>query len=301
MRQNKSIAVVIPVHNRRQELIRALRSVYHQTIPVQEVWVIDDASDTDLFPFPEFDNWSSLGYHRLSIKSNANVARNKGAELATAEFIAFLDSDDEWDANYIEQCQLHLELAKTGYFSQSKIVRGGMVTPKQSKAWDPALGVVNFLLDGGFAQTSSFIVERSSFLQVKFDELLKRHQDFDFFTRYSKQFSWIQIPVSAVIVHWEENRKVTRDAKSEMMFIERNINDIDRRVLKRYLRMQYDYFFEFGSLQDYQLHQRQLSKVINLLSFSEFKSFYKEQSSLYLNTIGLISYMCIKLKDKFQL
>lgn len=160
------------------------------------------------------------------------------------------------------------------------------------------MSAVNFLLDGGFAQTSSFIVDRVSFLNVQFDEQLKRHQDFDFFARYAKKYTWNQLPVCAVLVHWEENRKTTRDARSEMIFIERFVSEIEPRVLKRYLRMQYDYFYLNGSPADYKLHQAMVPRIAGMFTFSEFKSFYKERSSLYLNTIGFLTFLLLRLKSK---
>lgn len=296
MAKDSSIAVVIPVHNRRDELLRALRSVLHQSTPVQEIWVIDDASTIALTPFSELEHCNIIRYHQLEEKSNANVARNKGAELSNADFIAFLDSDDEWEVNYIEQCKSYLNKGHAGYFSQSKIFKGGQATAKISRPWEENVSAVNFLLDGGFAQTSSFIVDRDSFLKVQFDEELKRHQDFDFFVRYAKSFRWVQLPVCAVLVHWEENRKVTRDAASEMKFIQRNAGEIHPKILKRYLRMQYDYFFYNGSRKDYSLHQSMLFRVISELTFSDYKSFFKEKSWLYLNTMGLLRYIFLKLK-----
>jgi glycosyltransferase involved in cell wall biosynthesis len=298
MTRLSSIAVVVPVHNRKDELIRALRSVYHQSVPVDEVWVIDDASDVELFPLEQFKDWSALHYCRLESKSNANVARNKGAQMSQSDFIAFLDSDDEWEENYIEQCKLHLKPIEGAYFSQAKILRAGEANPKKSKVWKDGVSAVNFLLDGGFAQTSSFIVDRKSFLNVQFDEQLKRHQDFDFFARYAAKYTWFQLPVCSVLVHWEENRKVTRDAQSEMLFIERFVDEIEPKVLKRYLRMQYDYFYENGTPGDYHLHQSLVPRIVALLAFSEYKSFFKEQSVLYLNTIGLLSYILLRLKSK---
>lgn len=292
-----SIAVVIPVHNRKEELIRALLSVYHQTVAVDEVWVMDDASDVELFPIEQFKEWGALHYYRLESKSNANVARNKGAQMSQSDFIAFLDSDDEWEENYIEQCKLHLKPIEGAYFSQAKIVRSGEANPKKSKEWKDGMIAVNFLLDGGFAQTSSFIVDRQSFLHVQFDEQLKRHQDFDFFARYAAKYTWFQLPVCAVLVHWEEDRKVTRDAQSEMLFIERFVDEIEPRILKRYLRMQYDYFYKNGSLTDCHLYQSMLPRIVAMTTFSEYKSFFKDASFLYLNTIGVLKYLLLRLKS----
>ncbi|MEN9333626.1 MAG: hypothetical protein RLY35_806 [Bacteroidota bacterium] len=291
-----TIAVVIPVYNRKDELVRALRSVFHQTVAVDEVWVVDDASDIQLFPIDGLEHWSALHYHRLPNRSNANVARNKGAALSNSDFIAFLDSDDEWEPNYLASCWPHLKKSPGAYFSGAKVIRNGEAIQKKSLPWHRGSSAINFLLDGGFAQTSSFIVDRHSFAEVRFDESLKRHQDFDFFVRYDKAFTWEQLPVCAVLVHWEENRKVTRDASSEMTFIARFADEISPRVLKRYLRMQYDYFFLHGQPSDYRLHQAFLPSIIDQLTFSEYKSFFKERPGWYRNTILGLHYIWCRLK-----
>lgn len=105
------ISVVIPLYNADKTIIRALDSIRNQTLPCAlfEVWVINDGST---------DNSKSLvksyinKYPELKInlinKENAGVssARNMGMRLATAEYIALLDADDEWLPQKIEkQCE----------------------------------------------------------------------------------------------------------------------------------------------------------------------------------------------------
>ncbi len=88
------ITVVIPVYNRSVELFRALESVYAQHLPADEVIVVDDGSDIDIesavcrhFPQVKFIKQPHAGVSR---------ARNYGVENAQGNWVAFLDSDDEW-------------------------------------------------------------------------------------------------------------------------------------------------------------------------------------------------------------
>lgn len=98
---NTSISVIIPTYNRVATLGRALDSVFSQTLPAQDVWIIDDGSTDGTEDYIR-SNYPSVNYY---YQENAGVsrARNKGAELSQGEWIAFLDSDDEWLAHKLDR------------------------------------------------------------------------------------------------------------------------------------------------------------------------------------------------------
>ncbi|WP_031437387.1 glycosyltransferase family 2 protein [Methylobacter tundripaludum] len=88
------ISVVIPSYNRRERLKRALLSVYSQTSLPAEIVVIDDGSTDGTeamlrreFPLVNYYYQKNLG---------VSAARNLGIQQATGDWLAFLDSDDEW-------------------------------------------------------------------------------------------------------------------------------------------------------------------------------------------------------------
>ena len=95
------VSVVIPTYNRESVLARALDSVFAQTREPAEVIVVDDGST---------DGTASYLEHRypqvtLLMQENRGVsaARNRGIETAAEEWIAFLDSDDEWTPTKLER------------------------------------------------------------------------------------------------------------------------------------------------------------------------------------------------------
>ena len=94
------VSVVVPAHNARVTLARALRSIDGQTYRNIEVLLVDDASvdGTSEIARETSKDWREIGLTvvRSERQSGVSAARNKAIELARGEFIAFLDSDDEW-------------------------------------------------------------------------------------------------------------------------------------------------------------------------------------------------------------
>ncbi|MDD1616982.1 MAG: Glycosyl transferase family 2 [Methylococcaceae bacterium NSP1-2] len=89
-----NISVVIPTHNRCELLRRALLSVFAQTLLPTEVVVIDDGSTdgTNAMMRKEFP---VVRYYRQE-NQGVSSARNLGIQHTTGDWLAFLDSDDEW-------------------------------------------------------------------------------------------------------------------------------------------------------------------------------------------------------------
>ena len=88
------ISVIIPVYNCDRYLSEAIDSVLAQTYPPSEIIVLDDGS-TD-------DSGAVAQHYRTSVRyeyqthGGVGSARNRGAELAQGNFLAFLDADDLW-------------------------------------------------------------------------------------------------------------------------------------------------------------------------------------------------------------
>lgn len=87
-------SVVIPTRNRRILLEETLASVWAQTFRDFEVIVVDDGSTDETAEYLKSLGDRVQTVHREGIGPGA--ARNAGAEIATGEYLAFLDSDDLW-------------------------------------------------------------------------------------------------------------------------------------------------------------------------------------------------------------
>jgi glycosyltransferase involved in cell wall biosynthesis len=115
------VSVIIPTYNRAAFVGKAVESVLNQTFKDYEVIVVDDGS-TD-------DTCSVLAQYRNRIRylhqKNAGVsaARNTGVKLAASEWIAFLDSDDEWSDRYLAE-QLKVASSDVSMLVADCIFRG---------------------------------------------------------------------------------------------------------------------------------------------------------------------------------
>jgi glycosyltransferase involved in cell wall biosynthesis len=89
------VSAIIPTFNRRTYLRRAIDSVLEQTIPVDEIIVVDDGSTDGSSDAVELWYGSRV---RIVRQENTGVsgARRRGVREAHGDWIAFLDSDDEW-------------------------------------------------------------------------------------------------------------------------------------------------------------------------------------------------------------
>lgn len=88
------ISVVIPTYNAADTIQRAIESCMQQTLPADEIILVDDAStDNTVQIAQEYDNITLL---RQPKNAGPSAARNRGWDAATGTIVAFLDADDIW-------------------------------------------------------------------------------------------------------------------------------------------------------------------------------------------------------------
>lgn len=116
-----SVSVIIPTYNSQSTIFRALSSVLSQTLQPIEIIVIDDGSvDNTISLVKEFSHQLRPDFLKL-VKLDSNhgpaYARNVGWDMASGEFLAFLDADDAWHPRKLEiqfnYMVNHTELALT--------------------------------------------------------------------------------------------------------------------------------------------------------------------------------------------
>ncbi len=180
------VSVIIPTYNREHTLIRALQSVKKQFYRPVEIILIDDAStDGTSLLLRGFDFWDLQCRIIVNeVNSGIGYSRNIGIKSASWEFIALLDSDDEW----IDVNKLLLQVNFLTYNSDygfvatwyEKLIEG--LSPEVYRGF---LNYDDFIKNALFyyqAQTSTWLF-RSSLILKTWYFWLKRSEDFEYLLR----------------------------------------------------------------------------------------------------------------------
>lgn len=182
-------SIIIPVYNKETFIGSTLQSVLNQTYQDFEVLVINDGStDESEAKIKEFSD-RRIKYY-LTENKGVSAARNLGLEVATADFVTFLDADDRWKPDFlmemwdsiqaypeqkIHAAAIEVETENAVFPAQYSIVRSA---PRM---------VVNYFdasLKTTAICTSCAAFSRSVFKEVgNFDEQIKSGQDTDMWIR----------------------------------------------------------------------------------------------------------------------
>lgn len=186
MRSEFKISVVIPTFNRAALLQRAIDSVLAQSYPVAEVIVIDDGSTDGTRQLV-----TSIPQHRIqyTYQDNQGVscARNTGIKQATGNWIALLDSDDEWLPNKLEtQIRALRDNPHYGFCHTNELwVRNGKRVNPMIKHEKNGGYIFEKCLPLCVISPSSVLIEKSVFEETGlFDESLPACEDYDLWLRY---------------------------------------------------------------------------------------------------------------------
>jgi len=163
------VSVIIPTFNRAQDLARALESVSNQSFDDWEVIVVDNHSidDTDLVVAKYRDD--RMRFFKIHNKGVIAVSRNLGLRLARGRYVAFLDSDDWWDAEKLAQSVNALESSADVVYHDAWLVckSNQAIFYRRAKTWalrDPA--AVDLIARGNALVNSTVVVRRDLLVQI---------------------------------------------------------------------------------------------------------------------------------------
>jgi len=207
------VSVVIPTYNRADMLPDAINSVADQTVQPKELIIVDDGSSDETEQVVGGIGYDRISYHKHDKNRGFGAARNTGNEIATGDYIAFLDSDDEWKPKKIEKQVSKLEDSSdehrvcyckriTKNVAQNKVY---MTPSKGLNANNIYEGDVTKEIMMGWAPTpSSIMFERKLLKDV--NELKMKYKDYidhDFMLRLSmvSKFNAVKEPLLIRKIH----------------------------------------------------------------------------------------------------
>lgn len=190
-----SLSVIIPTYNRERVLARALDSVLAQTFESYEVLVVDDESkDGTSGMVAEYAGRDSrIRYLRQPQNGGVSAARNRGIREARAEFIAFLDSDDEWLPTKLEQ---QVDRFRKAPGEVGLVYCGVQTVSDGGDGWtfspEHRGDVFGDLLLRNVVHTGSGVMIRRAVVDVVglFDEGIPAAEDYEYWIRIARHFAF---------------------------------------------------------------------------------------------------------------
>lgn len=186
--KGSSISVVIPTYNRQPETTQAIVSAIAQGQIVAEIIVVDDASEPAFILEREVAIDPRVKLLRIATNQGPAAARNLGIRSASFPWIAFLDSDDTWLPDKLEE-----QMKQAGSHTGSLVALScAWVTRPMSKRPTkripfPASHLQDFVSGCWFCPGSTLLIPRESFERLGFyDERLRRLEDLEWFIRFGR-------------------------------------------------------------------------------------------------------------------
>lgn len=206
--QKPLVSIIIPTYNRAQLIGETLDSVLAQTYANWECIVVDDGSTDGTSQLMKEYCSKDLRFqyhHRPKNKpKGANACRNYGFELSKGEYVNWFDDDDLMHSNkiYLQLVsiidnQSDLSVCQTLLFEDTLNNKLGLRHPSiysNNPLNDFVSGKIKWLTPSVLFK--KHVLTKS---QLKFDEDLHKHQEWDFFIRflmYNQNFSVIEEPLA---------------------------------------------------------------------------------------------------------
>jgi glycosyltransferase involved in cell wall biosynthesis len=186
----KSVSVIIPTYGRSDVIGRAIASVRAQTFTDWELIVVNDGpEDGTQNVVAEFDD-PRIRYFCHTQNRGGSAARNTGLRAAETEYIAFLDSDDEWLPHKLEQQMAivnHDSAIKVASCGCILIENDGVKTKLVPSTTLMGYSNVHRLEEPFIMTTGALLCSRDLLNELRgFDETLPAFQDWDLCLRISR-------------------------------------------------------------------------------------------------------------------
>jgi glycosyltransferase involved in cell wall biosynthesis len=236
-----AVSVVIPTHDRKGWLRQALATVLWQREVNVDAIVVDDGSTDGTADMVRSLSDPRIRLVRHDRSLGASLARNRGADEATHEWIAFLDDDDLWAPD-----KLHLQIdaasrdgrdwAYTGSVNVGddlEVIGGGPPPSPETVATN--IFRFNAVPGGG----SNVVVRRDTLRRVGlFDPRLRNGEDWEMWIRFAELGppAWVPDPLLAYRVHRTNASLDIAELLAGVELIELNHRtSVDRGVLHRWI------------------------------------------------------------------
>lgn len=199
-------SIIMPVWNRADTVRRAVESVLRQTFREFELVIVDDGSDdgleTVLAPYLA----GNVRFFRTDHRG-VSAARNLGIRQARHEYIAYLDSDNEWHPGFLERMRdvFADDPACRVAYCMIRVYEKDPVTLQPCFVRTIGNGFsFEALVNGNYIDMNALVHGRDCFEHTGFhDETLKRLVDWEFVLRLTSKYRPCFVPEALVDYYLE--------------------------------------------------------------------------------------------------
>ena len=281
-------SIVIPTYNRCELVKKCILSIQDQTFKYWECIVINDGStDNTHIEIADFIKSDARITLINQLNSERAISRNNGAKIAKGEYFIFIDSDDSFEKEHLQNLFLSIQAEDQiheMYFTNGKYLRANNTQELIVKDTIPSPIPIDFFLSNSVVP-ARVCLHHSIFNTYSFDPRTIIVEDTVLWTEILDTHSVKYLPVTSVMYHLHENNSVNIEKHNaylqrlnglNVLFYKKNVgkkipNSIKRKHLNRC----------YYGISDYYSHQNK--KII----------------SLYWILKSIITYPELDLKHKF--
>ena len=218
----KLVSIIIPFFNRVNQVEKALKSAINQTYNNKEIILVNDGSTDSIEIIEEIVN-KKPNIFLLKNKYNFGVSysRNLAIEFSSGEFIAFLDSDDEW-MNFKIQLQMDYIYKNNINFNYTAYLRkygnsSNLSTVSVAKEYR-----MPFMAFSCKIATPTVLFKKELSENLKFNEDIKYGEDLIYWAKLSKKTRLIGINIPTAYIN--VNKDSGSQSISKQRIASENIN-----------------------------------------------------------------------------
>lgn len=262
-------SIIVPIFNKANYIERCLKSIFNQTFKNYEVIVINDGSTDDSlgriknFKIKTQQNFKIIDQYNTGV----STARNNGVKAAKYTYIAFLDADDWWEPNYLEEMNnLIISFPHAGIYGSSYFLVKNKIknVATVGVSTDFLYGIINYCQVYANAHcmplwVGATVIPKSVFeTENGFKPILKLGEDFDLWIRLALKY-----PVAFI------NRPLSN--------YNQDVDPKNRAIGKTY-DITTNYLWHLDYLSEYEKVDKDLKNVLDYIRITSAYSYYLHNS-----------------------
>lgn len=188
---NGLVSIITPTYNSAKYIAETIQSVQNQTFQDWEWIIIDDGSsdETEIIVNSLKEKDNRIQFYKLEKNSGPAIARNTGIEKAKGNYMTFLDADDIWFPNFIENSIATINRTNVSFVFSSyrrsnenlEFVYSDFIVPNKVTYTD-------ILKSNSISCLTAFLdIEK---LGKKFMPIIRKRQDMGLWLKYLKEIPY---------------------------------------------------------------------------------------------------------------